>query len=251
MTQFSSRRLALMSATFVVVPFSASLMQAAVVTNTFNLNLANSADTVSPDSKTTLVDFNADGTDDFSFTHTTDPVDASGPIGPKTDYNGKLTLDAASTSLFLTVAKDYDNLAPASDYAENLEVGTTVGPSDITYISLQAGGNPAWDNRLFDSSGISNIGAFGDNENSNPDGNAYIGFQFGDILNPNFGYLTLSGLGGLGSSLNYDLNGATLSSVSYETTPGVGITVVPEPGSLALLAGGAGIALLRRRRVRH
>jgi hypothetical protein len=250
MNQIPARRMALLSASAALVPVSASTMQAAVVTNTFNLSLNNSLNTASPDSKTTLVDFDADGTDDFSFTHSTTPVETSGPIGAKTDYNGVLTLDAASTALFLTVAKDYDPLFPANNYAENLEVGATVGINTHTYISIPAVSGSTWDNRLYDASGDGNIGAFGDNENSNPNSRGYIGFQFGDISNPNFGYLELAGIDGLAGFPNFSVNGATLLSVSYETTPGVSITVVPEPGSLALLAGGAGIALLRRRRIR-
>lgn len=248
MTQISSRRLALTSATLVVMPFSAPMVQAAVVTNVLNLDLRNYGSPDSPSSKTTLVDFDADSIDDFSFTHSTTPV-PPGPDETKTDYNGVLTLDAASTSLFLTVAKDYDGLATPNNYAENLAVGTTVGLNNLTYISLQPGGSPAWDNRLYDSSGAGNIGAFGDNENSGSNGNGYIGFQFGDSANPNHGYLHFTGVNVLNFG-SYDFNGLTLESVSYETTPGMSITVVPEPASLALVTGAAGVALLRRRRIR-
>ncbi|RYD30340.1 MAG: PEP-CTERM sorting domain-containing protein [Verrucomicrobiaceae bacterium] len=235
-----------MSATFVVVPVTAPLLQAAVVTNTFNLDLTGVFDDITPASKTTLVDFNNDGVDDFSFTHSTNPVPTPSGIS-KTDYNGVLTLDAASASLFLTVAKDY---AQENNFAENLTVGATVGLGTQTYISLQPGGSPPWDNRLYDSSGEGNAGAFAGGEPFATNGYGYIGFQFGDSANPNYGYMEFSGLGGNGIPDFGNLNGATLSTISYETTPGASITVVPEPSSLALLAGGAGVALLRRRRSR-
>lgn len=250
--QIPASRLARLSASFVVVPASASLMQAAVVTNTFNLYLAGPTNETDPTSYTTLVDFDNDGVNDFSFTHSTNPVPTPTGIS-KIDYNGVLTLDAASSSLFLTVAKDY---TPENNFAENLAVGATVGLGTQTYISLQPGGNPPWDNRLYDSSGDGNNGAFGSDFNIQPGGYGYIGFQFGDSANPNFGYMEFTGLGGfgmVGGGVIPDfasINGATLSRISYETTPGESITVVPEPSSLALLSGGAGVALLRRRRNR-
>ncbi len=249
MTQNPARRLARLSASLVVVPASASLMQGAVVTNTFNLDLATAFDESMPSSKTTLIDFDNDGVNDFSFTHSTNPVPTPSGIS-KTDYNGVLTLDAANASLFLTVAKDY---ATENNFAENLPVGATVGLGTQPYISLQPGGSPPWDNRLFDSSGDGNTGAFGSDPTIEPGRYGYIGFQFGDSANPNFGYMEFTGLGGLGGIGIPDfgnINGATLSKISYETTPGMSITVVPEPSSLALLAGGAGMTLLRRRRSR-
>ena len=40
-----------------------------------------------------------------------------------------------------------------------------------------------------------------------------------------------------------------ITNVFYETQPGVGITIIPEPTSTLLAAGAAGLALLRRRRL--
>ena len=238
MLQPAARRLALFSASLGVAALAATPVTGAVVTNPLNLDLTNSANANAPDSKTTLVDFDADGIDDFSFTHSTNPVEFSGPYGPKTDYNGKLTLDAADTSLFLSVVKDRDSNAIPREYAENLGVGDYVG-YDSGFIFMNPGGAYIYDNRLFDSSGDGNIGAFGDDENFNANGNAYVGFMvgtFGGATAPIYGYLEFTNLV---RTFPFDdaLNGATLVGVAYETTPGVPITiapiVVPEPASIA------------------
>lgn len=239
---------------------AATAGHAAVVVSTPNLNLGNLGGTDAPASKTTLVDVDGDATNDFSFTHSTDPVTTPDPVFPisKTDYNGKLTLDAATAGQILAVVKDADGTqtadfnAPAylGNYAETLAVGSTVGPAS----ALIGLGDAAYDNRLLDSSGTNNGGAFsaatGELTPSGPfDGVAYVGFKLG----ANYGYLEFTGIASDSFGLfGFDENSATLSGIAYETTPDTAITVeviaAPEPASLVVLAGLATLALGRRRR---
>ncbi len=75
----------------------------------------------------------------------------------------------------------------------------------------------------------------------------YLGFSFSAADGIHYGFAQLSVAPQGSGAFSRDI---TLSSIAYQTTPGVAITTaVPEPSSLALLAaGGAGIVAYRNRR---
>lgn len=233
----------------------ASGAAAAVVTQPLSVPLNNGAGPGLPGTQVWPLDFNADSVNDFSFTHTTTPV----ALPKGADYNGTLTLDAATVSQFLQVVKDTDTLLPDAvtvnplgDYAELLGAGMVVGPGN-TFISLS---DLTYDNRLLDSSGTGNGGALSVASGEMTPGAdpVYIGFAFGNIANPNYGYIELSSVwnddvdGFLTGDT--DVNDATLTGFAYETTPGVPILIVQVPEPVGLLPLGLAAALVRRRRGR-
>lgn len=211
------------------------------------------------DPLTTVVDINADGTNDFSFTHSTVAVDRGDDL--KNDYNGKLTLDQATTTQMIAIVKDADGVQSASfnlpgylgNYAETLAIGTVVGPAS-TLIDIDPLSGSGYDNRLLDSTNDGDGGAFSTGTAELPPltfpllNVAYVGFKLGD----NYGYLEFTNVDN--DTLEFfgtDFNAARLSGIAFETTPNTAIVVnaitVPEPTSLAVLGLGA-VALLGRRR---
>lgn len=71
----------------------------------------------------------------------------------------------------------------------------------------------------------------------------YLGFQLDDGGNLHYGYMRLQ-MGNAGA-------GGTILDWSYESTPDLGITVVPEPSQFALFAGILGLAMIVSRRQRR
>ena len=239
----------------------------AVVTSTPFINISSNSPPASTNAAVPF-DVNGDGVNDFSFGYTNAPVaqPIAGPGGnTKYDYNGKLTLDAATAGQFLAVVKDADGAqttdfnAPAylGNYAETLAVGTTVGPNS-TFVDLSS---PSYDDRLLDSMGSGDGGAFSVATGELPTSTsifgtnvAYVGFKLGS----NFGYLEFTGIDDDTAAFfgDEDYNGdARISGIAFETTPnksivvrGITVAETPEPATLAATAGVAMVTIARRRR---
>ena len=77
--------------------------------------------------------------------------------------------------------------------------------------------------------------------------NGFIGFSFMVGANTFYGWLNLT----VTRSSGGGITGIDFISAAYDNTPGTAITTIPEPGTLVLaaVAGFAGLAVARRRRV--
>lgn len=165
----------------------------------------------------TLWDVDGDGTVDFGFgfyQKSTNGTFVSGIYG-----NGGVGYAAAVGYLGVYGA-----------YANNLTVGSVIGPTS-SFVQ-----NAGYYTVLTSRFNNVNYGQF-----SPPNGTGFVGFEFTEADGIHYGYIQLT-TARYTSSTNK--GGQQFLQAFYETVPGVPIAIpaaVPEPGSLASLAFGAGL----------
>ena len=158
------------------------------------------------------------------------------------------TVHLASNTEFGGVGNGRGLVAPNStDNVQALSGSFVVGPT-VTPFSWGFANNGTYALRNAMTGGTYNGNPFGPN----------IGYDFNFGFVPGSNYFGFRFDDGIGTGLNYgygvidfDLTSGTvtISEWHYETDDDVGVHVVPEPNSLALLAAGAaGVAAYRRRR---
>jgi hypothetical protein len=238
---------------------AAPAAKAAVQFVVFNQSLDNGGSSVAPASLTQTFDVDGDNFKDFSFTHSTSPT--SPGLG-KTDYNGKLTIDSTSAAQFLAIAKDLDSANsvdpatsnPIGNYAETFAAGAFIDASNFSggKSVVLDGTAPS---KLLDSSAGGNGGAVsvatGELIASQLSGPIYVGFTIGSGAGQRYGYLQFDQVGNDDANgvSETDRNAARLVGAAIQTTAGEGLTVVPvpEPTTLAAVAGLSLLTIARRR----
>lgn len=201
---------------------AASTAPAAVVSVATPADLAPTALPLADPGINVLWDVNGDGTVDFNFSFRQPQI-----VGG---------LDWQASVFPLNGAGVVATGAAGDFFALRLGTGATIGSSSTF---LGAPGQAIL---------RENFNGTGAGDFAGANANGFIGFSFTVGANTFYGWLNLT----VTRSSGGGITGIDFISAAYENTPGTAITTaIPEPGSLALaaVAGLAGLAVARRRRV--